>query len=175
MKAPPGFHISAVRTPDDLAATAELFRAYASSLDVDLSYQDFEAEMRVMPGKYAPPAGELLLARRADGTPAGCVGLRPIAPDGCCEMKRLYVAPAGRGLGLGERLVDAILRAAERIGYREIRLDTLPSMAGAQALYRKSGFEIIAPYYDTPVAGTVFMRRPLVPKMSGGETAGAAP
>jgi hypothetical protein len=85
------FSIAPVRTPDDLAAAIELFRAYASSLDIDLSYQGFEAEMQAMPGKYAPPAGELLLARRSDGTPVGCVGLRPIEPRGCCEMKRGFV------------------------------------------------------------------------------------
>ena len=157
----PGFHIAPVRAADDLAAAAGLFRAYASSLDVDLSYQDFEAEMEAMPGRYAPPAGALLLARRSDGAPAGCVGLRPIEPRGCCEMKRLYVSPEGRGFGLGKRLVDAVVREAERIGYREMRLDTLPSMAEAIALYRKVGFEPIEPYYDTPVIGTIFMRRVL--------------
>lgn len=155
------FQIAPVRTADDLAATIGLFRAYAASLDVDLGYQDFEGEMAAMPGQYAPPAGELLLAREAGGEPLGCVGLRPIAPSGCCEMKRLYVAPQGRGAGVGKALVDALVQAAERIGYREMRLDTLPSMAGAQALYRKLGFEVIAPYYDTPVAGTIFMRRAL--------------
>ena len=155
----PGFHIAPVRTADDLAAAVKLFRAYASSLDVDLSYQNFEAEMAAMPGQYAPPAGELLLARSSDGTPAGCVALRPIAPHGCCEMKRLYVSPQGRGSGLGERLVDAVVREAERIGYREMRLDTLPSMTEAIALYRKSGFTPIEPYYDSPVIGTIFMRR----------------
>src|SRR6478672_5442486 len=101
------FSIAPVRTADDLAAAVTLFRAYAASLDVDLSYQNFEAEMAAMPGKYAPPAGELLLARDRNGMPVGCVGLRPIEPIGCCEMKRLYVAPDGRGLGRGERLVDA--------------------------------------------------------------------
>ena len=80
----------------------KLFRAYASSLDVDLSYQNFETEMEAMPGKYASPAGELLLARYSNGTPVGCVGLRPIEPHGCCEMKRLYVSPDGRGSGLGK-------------------------------------------------------------------------
>jgi N-acetylglutamate synthase-like GNAT family acetyltransferase len=84
--------------------------------------------MEAMLGKYAPPAGELLLARFANGTPVGCVGLRPIEEDGCCEMKRLYVAPEARGSGLGERLVAAVMREAERIGYREVRLDTLPFM-----------------------------------------------
>jgi ribosomal protein S18 acetylase RimI-like enzyme len=153
--------ITPVRTSGDLAATVRLFRAYADSLDVDLSYQDFEGEMAAMPGHYAPPAGELLLARDANGTPIGAVGLRPLDPPGCCEMKRLYVAPEGRGLGLGRALAEALVQAAERIGYREMRLDTLPSMAGAQVLYRKLGFEVIASYYDTPIAGTLFMRRVL--------------
>jgi ribosomal protein S18 acetylase RimI-like enzyme len=99
--------------------------------------------MEAMPGKYAPPAGELLLARFANGTPVGCVGLRPIEKDGCCEMKRLYVAPQARGSGLGERLVAAVVREAERIGYREVRLDTLPFMTTAIALYGKGGFEVI--------------------------------
>jgi ribosomal protein S18 acetylase RimI-like enzyme len=76
-------------------------------------------------------------------------------------MKRLYVSPEGRGSGLGKRLVEAVVREAERIGYREMRLDTLPSMAEAIALYRKSGFEPMEPYYDTPVSGTIFMRRAL--------------
>jgi GNAT superfamily N-acetyltransferase len=168
------FSIAPVRIPDDLAAVVRLFRAYASSLDIDLSYQDFEAEMQAMPGKYAPPAGELLLARSSDGTPVGCVGLRPIEPRGCCEMKRLYVAPEGRGAGLGERLVAAVVREAERIGYREMRLDTLPSMSGAMALYRKLGFvpngallrhardrhDLHAPVSGVRVKGALHHRRP---------------
>jgi ribosomal protein S18 acetylase RimI-like enzyme len=157
----PSFRITPVRTANDLASTVKLFRAYASSLDIDLSYQDFEAEMEAMPGKYAPSAGELLLSRDSNGFPMGCVGLRPIEPQGCCEMKRLYVSPEGRGFGLGERLVNAVVKEAKRIGYREMRLDTLPSMAEAVALYRKLGFEPIEPYYDTPVTGTIFMRRSL--------------
>jgi hypothetical protein len=90
------FRIAPVRTANDFASTVKLFRAYASSVDVDLSYQNFEAEMEAMPGQYAPPAGELLLARDSDGTPMGCVGLGPIEPHGCCEMKRLYVSPESR-------------------------------------------------------------------------------
>jgi ribosomal protein S18 acetylase RimI-like enzyme len=159
---PTSFHITPVRSADDLAATVMLFRAYASSLDVDLSYQNFEEEMEAMPGKYAPPAGELLLGRRLDGTPAGCVGLRPLDADGCCEMKRLYVSPEGRGCGLGKALVEAVVTEAERIGYCEMRLDTLPSMTEAIALYRASGFVPTEPYYDTPVIGTMFMRRSLM-------------
>lgn len=156
------FEIRPVRGPDDLAAVIALFRAYAESLDVDLAYQGFEEEMAAMPGKYASPGGELLLARGADGAPLGAVALRPVEPAGCCEMKRLYVAPAGRGLGVGEALVRALLNEARRIGYREIRLDTLPSMAAAFALYRKLGFVEMDPYYDTPVAGTRFLRLALI-------------
>jgi ribosomal protein S18 acetylase RimI-like enzyme len=159
------FRISPVRTADDLASTIALFRAYAASLEIDLSYQGFEEEMETMPGRYAPPAGELLLARDCSGAPVGCVALRPIEPHACCEMKRLYVSPEGRGFGLGERLVAAVVRMAERIGYHEMRLDTLPSMTGAIALYRKLGFESIGPYYDTPVAGTIFMSRSLIGRL----------
>ncbi|MCP8937224.1 GNAT family N-acetyltransferase [Alsobacter sp. SYSU M60028] len=159
MEAP--FTISPVETADDLAAAAGLFRAYATSLDVDLAYQGFAAELAGLPGLYAPPAGALLLARGGDGAPLGCVALRPTGAPGACEMKRLYVAPEGRGLGLGVALVRAALAAASRAGYAEIRLDTLPSMHEAIALYRKLGFDPIEPYYDTPVAGTLFLRRRL--------------
>jgi ribosomal protein S18 acetylase RimI-like enzyme len=145
---------------DDLAAVARLFEAYAASLPVDLAYQNFATELGTMPGKYAPPGGALFLARSASGEAIGCVGLRPMA-DGCCEMKRLYVAPAARGLSLGRRLVDAVLAAAVRRGYREIRLDTLPSMSAALALYRRLGFVEIAPYYEGAPAGTRFLARPL--------------
>jgi ribosomal protein S18 acetylase RimI-like enzyme len=155
--------IEPVRRSRDLAAVVRLFQDYAASLDVDLGYQNFEDEMAAMPGKYAPPTGELLLALTDEGRAVGCVGLRGIDPDGCCEMKRLYVSPESRGLGLGERLVRAVVQEAERIGYREMRLDTLPTMSGAMSLYRKLGFEDIEPYYTTPVAGTVFMRRVLYP------------
>jgi GNAT superfamily N-acetyltransferase len=153
------FEIVPVRSAHDLAATASLFEAYAASLDIDLAYQDFAAELAGLPGLYAPPDGELLLARGLDGTPMGCAALRPMESQSCCEMKRLYLSPGARGLGLGKALVEALITAAERIGYREMRLDTLPSMTDAQALYRKQGFEIAQPYYDTPVAGTLFMRR----------------
>lgn len=150
--------IAPVRSADDLAAVAALFQAYEASLDVDLGYQDFAAELAALPGKYAPPAGALLLARDADGQPLGCVALRPMTEPGRCEMKRLYVAPAGRGAGLGRSLMRAIIDAAKAIGYRELWLDTLPGMAEAQGLYRAAGFEPAEPYYDTPVAGTVFLR-----------------
>ncbi len=161
------FQIIQVRSPADLQATVQLFHAYASSLGIDLAFQNFATELASMPGNYAPPAGELLLARDNQREPLGCVGLRPIHPAGCCEMKRLYVSPGGRGLGLGKALVDAIITQALRIGYHEMRLDTLPAMTAAIALYRKAGFTPIAPYYETPLAGTMFMGRSLRARKEG--------
>jgi ribosomal protein S18 acetylase RimI-like enzyme len=139
----------------DVALARELFREYAAQLGVDLCFQGFEQELAGLPGAYAPPSGRLMLAR-AGGAPAGCVALRALGPD-VCEMKRLYVRPAFRGLGLGRDLVAAILSEARQAGYARMRLDTLPSMAAAQAMYRRFGFEPIAPYCDNPVPGTVYM------------------
>ena len=152
------FEIRAVRTGEDLRAVAGLFQGYAASLPVDLGYQDFAAELAGLPGKYAPPGGALLLARAADGAPLGCVGLRAISPEGCCEMKRLFVLPAARGLGLGAALVRAVVEAARARGYGELRLDTLPSMRAAIAMYEQLGFERMEPYYAPTPEGTVFMR-----------------
>jgi GNAT superfamily N-acetyltransferase len=157
------FHIFPAKSATDLAAAAALFRAYAASLPIDLTYQDFEAELSALPGKYAPPSGALLLARVAGGGPLGCVALRPLGQNGICEMKRLYIEPAARGLGLGKALVEAILNEAGRVGYTEMRLDTLPSMRLALALYGSFGFKPTEPYYDTPVPDTVFLTKRLDP------------
>jgi len=148
--------ISTAQIPTDLPAITQLFRAYAASLPIDLGYQGFDGELQSLPGKYAPPRGALLIARDADGAALGCVAMRPLE-DGVCEMKRLYVAPEGRGKGLGKQLALAIIEAARAAGYRDMRLDTLSSMHGAQALYRALGFVEIGAYYDTPIEGTVFM------------------
>ncbi len=153
------FVIAPVRSTKDLADIVRLFRDYAQSLGIDLTYQDFAGDLAALPGKYAPPRGALLLARRLDGTPAGCVALRPMSVPRACEMKRLYVAPEGRSAGLGRRLAEAIVQAAEQNGYEQMYLDTLPSMQAALALYRTLQFERIDPYYPSPVAGTVYMRR----------------
>ena len=157
----PSFAIQHVQNAADLADIIRLFRSYAESLPVDLAYQGFEAEMAAMPGKYAPPKGVLLIARNAEGRAVACAGLRPIEPDGACEMKRLYVTAEGRGQGLGKRLIERLFDEARRIGYREMRLDTLPTMTEAIALYPRFGFVPMEPYYDTPVAGTLFMRKVL--------------
>jgi GNAT superfamily N-acetyltransferase len=140
--------------PGDLADVAALFRAYAATLDVDLSLQGFERELAELPGAYAPPNGALLLARNANATALGCVALRAIG-DGVCEMKRLYVRPDARGMGLGSALVGASIENAAALGYREMKLDTLAQLEDAIALYRRFGFTPIEPYGDHPYAGTL--------------------
>ena len=128
-----------------------LFREYAQGLGVDLCFQDFEHEVRSLPGAYAPPHGTLLLADVA-GKPAGCVAVRPLEA-GICELKRLYLRSAYRGTGLGRALTEAALDAARQMGYARIRLDTLPDMQTAQRLYESLGFYEIPPYYDNPIPG----------------------
>lgn len=156
-------NIRPATSDEDLAAIRALFEAYAASLPVDLAYQGFAQELAGLPGAYAPPTGALLLARDDDGTPLGCVALRAMTPPGWSEMKRLYVSPDARGMGLGRSLALAVIDAARDAGYRELRLDTLPSMIDAQALYHRLGFVTTAPYYDTPVQGTVFLALSLHP------------
>lgn len=147
--------IRAAETAADFAAVRTLVAAYAGSLGIDLSFQNIDEELATLPGEYAPPAGALLMAEDGAGNTLGCVALRALGA-GICEMKRLYVLPAGRHHGIGSKLVALVIAEAQARGYTRMRLDTLPNMEGALTLYRASGFRQIPPYYDTPVAGTLF-------------------
>ena len=158
------------RSPRDIALARALFLEYAQWLQVDLCFQGFEEELATLPGAYAPPRGRLLLAGRPDAA-FGCIALRPLDAAASCgsappargsdalaaEVKRLYVQPARRGEGWGQRLAHAVLDEARAIGYRELKLDTLGWMSAARSLYSSLGFRECGPYYDNPLAGVVYM------------------
>lgn len=150
--------ITQARTEADYALVKQLFLEYAASIGVDLEYQGFGAELAALPGKYAPPTGELLIGR-VNGEAGGCVALRALDRT-TLEMKRLYVRASARGMGLGKSLVEAAIvyarASAREQGHAELRLDTLATMAAAQALYRSLGFVEIPPYGDVYLPGTRF-------------------
>jgi putative acetyltransferase len=143
-------------TSEPLVSQArEIFREYQLSLGIDLCFQDFEQELAVLPGKYAPPQGRLYLAF-IDEMLAGCIALRPFQ-EGLCEMKRLYVRPQFRGHNLGLLLATEIIADARKIGYSQMVLDTLDTMTAAQKLYRSLGFKEIEPYCFNPIEGALYM------------------
>jgi GNAT superfamily N-acetyltransferase len=126
------------RDRDEIVA---MLREYEAGLGISLFFQEFETEIAALPGTYAPPGGQILVARDQTGRLLGCVALRPVSGErGSCEMKRLYVRPAARGTGLGRRLAVAAMQEAHRLGYRRMVLDTLPWLSEAQTLYVSLGF-----------------------------------
>jgi putative acetyltransferase len=139
----------------DMEEVRKLFTEYAASLGVSLCFQNFDEELAALPGDYQPPDGALLVAV-SDGHVAGCVAIRKLG-DGMCEMKRLYVRPQFQGSKIGRALAESVIQAAKKIGYESLRLDTLPSMSRARALYASLGFREIPPYRHNPVEGAVFM------------------
>jgi ribosomal protein S18 acetylase RimI-like enzyme len=151
--------IRSAALPGELPVVRSLFLEYAEGLGIDLGFQDFEAELVGLPGKYEAPAGRLLLAWKG-AEAAGCVALRPIG-DGRCEMKRLYVRPRFRGEQLGRRLAQRICQEAREAGYRRICLDTLPTMGPAVGLYTALGFVPTEPYVFNPLPGAMFLARRL--------------
>lgn len=142
-------------TPDNIAGARKLILEYAEFLGESLRFQDFDREIEELPGKYAPPAGSLLVAREGE-EPAGCGAFRPLE-TGICEMKRVYVRPAFRGRHLGIRLVKQLIAEATLAGYARMRLDTIPAkLPEATSLYRGLGFVEIPAYYENPIRGVVY-------------------
>ena len=149
-----GLRIIQAHHPACLPVIRELFREYADSIEVDLCFQSFDRELAELPGKYAPPAGRLLLAE-VGHQPAGCVALRSLETS-TAEMKRLYVRPEFRGQRIGRALATEIIVAARELGYERMRLDTLATMSEAIGLYESLGFQRIPPYYHNPSTLAVF-------------------
>ena len=151
--------IAPAASPGELAAVRALIEEYQRSLGVDLEFQGFSHELAHLGEMYGPPDGALFLAV-LDGVAVGCVGVRRFDAR-CCEMKRLYVRPQGRGHGVGRRLAERAMDAGRAAGYAAMRLDTLPTMGDAQALYERLGFRDVAAYRANPVAGTRFLEAAL--------------
>ena len=149
-------NILQAQTPGQIDTARLLFREYEAWLGLDLCFQGFEEELRSLPGKYAAPAGRLLIAY-LDDKPVGCIALRKLE-DGICEMKRLFVRDEFRGHKLGLTLIERVIDDAREIGYSKMRLDTYPlKMGKAVGIYESHGFHIIAPYYANPDPGVLFM------------------
>lgn len=168
---------------DAIDAVRKIFLDYSETIGVDLGFQNFDDELALLPGDYAAPRGTLLLAlvrpepgvsikpentlKLPDGSivqVAGCCALRPLDSADCpnaAEMKRLYVRPTFRGMGLGRQLADAILDAARHAGYSHVLLDTLDDMEAARTLYEELGFVEIPPYYHSPIAGSHYLQADL--------------
>jgi ribosomal protein S18 acetylase RimI-like enzyme len=147
-------HIFEAKNLEHLHTARRLFEQYAQSLGFDLGFQDFAAELRNLPGEYAPPHGCILLAKQ-DEKIVGCVALRKLE-ETICEMKRLYVIPEARGHGTGRKLSETVILRAKEMGYKRMRLDSLSSMESANHLYSSLGFRPIAPYRYNPLEGAEF-------------------
>ena len=152
--------IRPARFPEDAETVRQLFRDYANWLALDLDFQDFEAELAALPGKYAEPGGIVLLAFDPEGTALGCVAMRPLE-DGACEMKRMFLLDAARGSGLGKALAVEVMARAHAAGYRRMVLDSLDRLTGAIRLYQRLGFTNIPAYYPNPLPDVIYMGRDL--------------
>jgi len=165
---PPTIQLTRAESAADIDCVRALFLEYTRMPGWDagftryLEQQDFDGELAELPGSYGAPDGALLLAR-VDGRTAGCIAFKPLESPDICEMKRLFVRPEFRALGIGEQLVRRLLTDARAAGYRRMRLDTLPSMSGAQRLYQRLGFRDIPAYCENPIPGARFLECELEP------------
>jgi ribosomal protein S18 acetylase RimI-like enzyme len=156
----PDLVLHVAQSPEHLADARELFIEYAEQLEVDLCFQDFDAELASLPGEYVLPSG-LLLVAHVDGEPAGCGAFRPLTDvdyPNACEMKRLYVRKPFRRFGLGRILAQQLIDEATSAGFSCMLLDTLDEMEAARGLYETLGFAEIPPYYFNPIAGAHYLK-----------------
>jgi GNAT superfamily N-acetyltransferase len=162
--------IAAARFPEDRPVVEALFREYQQSLGIDLDFQSFDEEMAALPGKYARPRGDILLAFHG-GKPAGCIAWYPLKAD-ICEIKRLYVRPVARGQQLGKYLLEYAIMAVRRQGYRKLRLDSLARLKKARKLYESFAFRPIAPYNVNPFPDVYYLELDLIKEPEPARKAG---
>ncbi len=145
------------KTTEDYETAKNLFREYAAYIKTDLCFQDFEKELLEISSQYGPPTGGIILCK-AGNEIIGCAGIRKLNNE-TAELKRMYLQPAYHGKGWGRQLLGQALLLAKTMGYKKVRLDTLPSMQTAQVLYRQAGFYEVAPYYINPNSGVIYMEK----------------
>lgn len=146
-------------TAEEYKAAVGLFNEYIASLDFDLDFQHVDHELTILPTMYGPPSGRLFLVR-AKGTFVGCAALRRIENDTTCELKRMYLQPACRGLGIGKAIMEKSIAVARSLGYITMKLDTIGyKMPWAVKLYESYGFRETAPYNHNPHAGVLYFER----------------
>ena len=156
------YQIVNVQNKEHIDLVKNLFIEYQKELGYDLCFQDFDYELKTLPGKYKQPDGHILMIRDMKSNKiAGCVALKKYK-ENTCEMKRLYVLPKFREKGYGKILIENILNIAQEIGYNYMILDTLNELKPALKLYRKFGFKEIKPYYNNPITGVVYMKKKLI-------------
>jgi ribosomal protein S18 acetylase RimI-like enzyme len=159
MKNAPDITLKIATTNQEFTDAKQLFREYASSLEIDLAFQDFAKELTIIGVQYNKPAGALILAY-SDNEAIGCAAVRKL-DDETAELKRMYVKPQFRGHKIAQKLLQLSLDIARDLHYKKIRLDTIPSMTSAQKLYLSNGFYVIEPYRFNPVEGAIYMERRL--------------
>jgi ribosomal protein S18 acetylase RimI-like enzyme len=159
MKNAPDITLKIATTNQEFTDAEQLFREYASSLEIDLAFQDFAKELTIIGVQYNKPSGALILAY-SDIEAVGCAAVRKL-DDETAELKRMYVKPQFRGHKIAQKLLQLSLDIARDLHYKKIRLDTIPSMTSAQKLYLSNGFYVIEPYRFNPVEGAIYMERRL--------------
>ncbi|MBX2896441.1 MAG: GNAT family N-acetyltransferase [Cyclobacteriaceae bacterium] len=147
--------ITTATSEQDFELAKKLMKEYAADIGVDLSFQDFETELKNVATRYTEPDGTFVIAYH-NNQPVGCFGIRKM-DSRTCELKRMYLRREARGNGWGEKLLKAAIDKAAALNYQCMRLDTLPSMTSAIRLYQKVGFKEIEPYRFNPIAGSKFM------------------
>lgn len=149
------YQVEQAMFPADLEDVLRLYREYVARTSVDLSFQGNEDEFRALSDRYGSAESKIFIAR-IGGYPVGCAAFRKV-DEGTCEMKRVYVRPSARGIGLGATLVERVLQEAILVGYRKIFLDVLPEFEIALKLYRSLGFVEHPPVTNNPIPGTQFL------------------